>query len=213
MRCSTRQGTNSTRPSPYQPPLPLCSWRWHYRSVAGAGTGATPPARQPGATQTIRHHCPFCRRLPHKLAAPRSHHLCPAVFTMADEQPDPQAELRRQIVAIMRDDTLTEEQKSVKRQELMSGAWAKPATQKDAQSEQDSARSGWTGLSAVRAAQPSPCQATGCRHITFNRHCRPLVRNLHARPQRRLLPRGRSTHWQTRSSAASAWICATGPSR
>ena len=47
---------------------------------------------------------------------------------MADEEPqqnDAQAEMRRKIVAITFDTTLTEAEKAKKRQELMSGLWAK----------------------------------------------------------------------------------------
>ena len=36
-------------------------------------------------------------------------------------------DLRKQIMAIMRDETLTESEKAVKRQEVMSGMFSKPA--------------------------------------------------------------------------------------
>lgn len=40
-----------------------------------------------------------------------------------------EAEMRKRIFAIMTDTTLSEAEKAVKRQELMSGKWATPAAQ------------------------------------------------------------------------------------
>ncbi len=45
-----------------------------------------------------------------------------------------ETELRKRITAIHLDPNLTEKEKAVKRQELLSGQWAKPATEKEPES-------------------------------------------------------------------------------
>ena len=45
-----------------------------------------------------------------------------------------ETELRKRITAIHLDPNLTEKEKAVKRQELLSGQWAKPTTEKEPES-------------------------------------------------------------------------------
>ena len=50
---------------------------------------------------------------------------------MAASRAMDETELRKRITAIHLDPTLTEKEKAEKRQELLSGQWAKPATEKE----------------------------------------------------------------------------------
>ncbi|KAL6751321.1 PUA-like domain-containing protein [Haematococcus lacustris] len=70
----------------------------------------------------------------------------------ADAQPDPQAQLRKAIVQIMMDSTLTEAEKAQKRQALMMGGWAASKSGAEEKKDTGTASSGSTRLSGIIAA-------------------------------------------------------------